>query len=104
VAGILAALVTLVAVGPVEALVVVAIVVVVNQVEGDLLQPIVMGRTLRLHPLVILFALTAWTVLVGITGAVLAVPIAASIWRAIQVWDGPDLPARFARKKRPETV
>ncbi|MEU4360869.1 AI-2E family transporter [Promicromonospora sp. NPDC023987] len=103
-AGILAALVTLVAVGPVEALIVVGIVVVVNQLEGDFLQPIVMGRTLRLHPLVILFALTAGTVLVGITGAVLAVPVAASIWRAIQVWDGPDLPARFARKKRAETV
>ncbi|PZR53125.1 AI-2E family transporter [Xylanimonas oleitrophica] len=103
-AGILAALVTLVAVGPVEALVVVAIVVGVNQLEGNFLQPIVMGRTLRLHPLIILFALTAGTVLVGITGAVLAVPIAASIWRAIQVWDGPDLAARFARKKRPETV
>ncbi|MBE1877921.1 AI-2E family transporter [Myceligenerans pegani] len=101
-AGILAALVTLVAVGPVEALVVVAIVIAVNQLEGDFLQPIVMGRTLRLHPLVILFALTAGTVLAGITGAVLAVPIAASIWRAIQVWDGPDLPARFARERRPE--
>ncbi|GAB4086859.1 hypothetical protein GCM10028784_34890 [Myceligenerans cantabricum] len=101
-AGILAALVTLVAVGPIEALIVVAIVVAVNQLEGDFLQPIVMGRALRLHPLVILFALTAGTVLVGITGAVLAVPIAASLWRAIQVWDGPDLPARFAREKRPE--
>ncbi|WP_020013542.1 AI-2E family transporter [Promicromonospora sukumoe] len=104
VAGILAALVTLVAVGPIEALIVVAIVVAVNQLEGDFLQPIVMGRTLRLHPLVILFALTAGTVLAGITGAVLAVPIAASLWRAIQVWDGPDLPARFARQKRAETV
>ena len=104
VAGILAALVTLVAVGPIEALIVVAIVVAVNQLEGDFLQPIVMGRTLRLHPLVILFALTAGTVLAGITGAVLAVPVAASIWRAIQVWDGPDLPARFARQKRAETV
>jgi predicted PurR-regulated permease PerM len=103
-AGILAALVALVAVGPVEALVVVAIVVVVNQVEGDFLQPIVMGRALRLHPLMILVALTAGTVLAGLTGAVLAVPIAASIWRAVQVWDGPDLPARFAREKRPETV
>ncbi len=103
-AGILASLVALVAVGPVEALIVAAIVVVVNQVEGDFLQPIVMGRTLRLHPLVILVALTAGTVLAGLTGAVLAVPIAASIWRAVQVWDGPELPARFAREKRPETV
>ena len=104
VAGILAALVALVAVGPVEALIVVAIVVVVNQVEGDFLQPVVMGRALRLHPLVILFALTAGTVLAGLTGAVLAVPVAASVWRAIQVWDGPDLPARFARQKRREAV
>ncbi|MFD4992070.1 AI-2E family transporter [Cellulosimicrobium cellulans] len=103
-AGILCALVALVAVGPVEALIVVAIVIAVNQLEGDLLQPVVMGRTLRLHPLVILVALTAGTVLAGLTGAVLAVPIAASIWRAIQVWDGPDLPARFARQKRQETV
>jgi predicted PurR-regulated permease PerM len=103
-AGILCALVALVAVGPVEALVVVAIVVAVNQLEGDLLQPVVMGRTLRLHPLVILVALTAGTVLAGLTGAVLAVPIAASVWRAIQVWDGPELPARFARQKRREAV
>ncbi|WP_029251551.1 AI-2E family transporter [Paraoerskovia marina] len=103
-AGILAALVALVALGPVEALIVVAIVVGVNQLEGNFLQPVVMGRTLSLHPLVILIALTAGTVLVGITGAVLAVPIAASIWRAIQVWDGPDLPAKFARQKRAETV
>jgi len=103
-AGALAALVALVAVGPVEALIVVAIVVVVNQLEGDFLQPVVMGRVLRLHPLVILVALTAGTVLAGLTGAVLAVPIAASLWRAVQVWDGPDLPARFARQKRHETV
>lgn len=103
-AGIIAALVALVAVGPVEALIVVAIVVAVNQLEGDLLQPVVMGRSLRLHPLVILFALTAGTVLAGITGAVLAVPIAASIWRSIQVWDGPETPARFARPKRAEVA
>ncbi|GAB2606780.1 AI-2E family transporter [Pseudactinotalea suaedae] len=98
-AGVLAALVALVALGPVEALVVVAIVVAVNQLEGNFLQPVVMARTLSLHPLVILVALTAGTVLAGLTGAVLAVPVAASIWRAIQVWDGPNLPAKFAREK-----
>lgn len=103
-AGILAALVALVAVGPIEALIVVGIVVLVNQLEGDFLQPVVMGRTLSLHPLVILIALTAGTVLAGLTGAILAVPIAASIWRAIQVWDGPELPATFARKKQRQTA
>ncbi|MBD7918697.1 AI-2E family transporter [Cellulomonas sp. Sa3CUA2] len=103
-AGILAALVALVALGPVQALVVLVIVVGVNQLEGDFLQPVVMGRSLRLHPLVILVALTAGTVLAGVTGAVLAVPIAASLWGAVQVWDGPATPARFARQKRAETV
>lgn len=103
-AGALAALVALVSLGPVEALVVLAIVVAVNQIEGDFLQPVVMGRSLSLHPLVILVALTIGTVLAGVTGAVLAVPIAASIWGAVQVWDGPGTPARFARQKRSETV
>lgn len=103
-AGVLAALVTLVANGWVDALIVVAIVVVVNQLEGDLLQPVVMGRSLRLHPLVILVALTIGTVVAGITGAVLAVPVAASIWGAVQVWNGEHEPARPARQKRPETV
>ena len=65
VAGILAALVALVANGPIVALIVVAIVIVVNQVEGDLLQPVVMAQSLKLHPLVILIALTAGTILGG---------------------------------------
>jgi predicted PurR-regulated permease PerM len=103
-AGALAALVTLVANGPVDALIVVGIVILVNQLEGNLLQPVVMARSLALHPLVILVALTVGTVLAGITGAVLAVPIAASVWSAIQVWNGAHEPARPARQKRPETV
>jgi predicted PurR-regulated permease PerM len=90
VAGILAALVALVANGPVVALIVVAIVIAVNQIEGDLLQPVVMAQSLKLHPLVILIALTAGTIVGGIVGAVLAVPIAAVGWAIIKVWEGPD--------------
>jgi predicted PurR-regulated permease PerM len=90
VAGILAALVALVANGPVVALIVVAVVIAVNQLEGDLLQPIVMGNALKLHALVILMALTAGTILAGIVGAVLAVPLAAVIWAVIQVWTAED--------------
>ena len=90
VAGILAALVALVANGPIVALIVVAIVIAVNQLEGDLLQPVVMAQSLKLHPLVILVALTAGTILAGIVGAVLAVPIAAVGWAIIKVWQGPD--------------
>lgn len=95
--GTLAALVALVANGPVSAVIVVGVVVLVNQLEGNLLQPVLMGRTLKLHALVILLALTIGTVLSGVLGAVLAVPIAAVAWGIIQVWDGPSLPARWAR-------
>ncbi len=101
-AGILAALVALVSNGLVNALFVVGVVVLVNQLEGNFLQPFLMGRTMALHSFVILIALTVGTVLGGILGAVLAVPITATAWGAIQVWDGPDLPARWARQKRPE--
>jgi predicted PurR-regulated permease PerM len=100
-AGILAALVALVANGWVNALFVVGVVVLVNQLEGNFLQPVLMGRSMKLHAFVILIALTVGTVLGGIVGAVLAVPIAAAAWGVIQVWDGPDLPARWARPKHP---
>ncbi len=89
-AGILAALVALVANGWVVALIVVAIVIAVNQLEGNFLQPVVMAQSLKLHPLVILVALTAGTVLGGITGAVLSVPIAAVGWSIIKVWSAPE--------------
>lgn len=99
VAGILAALVALVANGWVNALLVVGVVVLVNQLEGNFLQPFLMGRSMKLHAFVILIALTVGTVLGGIVGAVLAVPIAAALWGVIQVWDGPHTPARWARPK-----
>jgi len=89
VAGILAALVALVAIGPWAALVVVIIVVAVNQLEGNFLQPVVMAQSLKLHPLVILLALTAGTILGGIVGAVLSVPIAAVGWAIVKTWNPP---------------
>lgn len=94
-AATLAALVALVTKGPLMALIVIAIIVVVNQLEGDFLQPVVMGRTLRLHGLVVLVALSIGTILGGVFGALLAVPITAVGWAVIQVWTdayqtGPD--------------
>ncbi|WP_119696493.1 AI-2E family transporter [Microbacterium halotolerans] len=99
-AGVLGALVALVDGGIVKALIVVAIVVAVNQLEGNFLQPVLMGKALKLHALAILIALTIGTVLAGILGAILAVPIAAVIWGVIQVWDGPNQPAKWAMKKK----
>ena len=99
VAGILAALVALVANGWVVALIVVGIVILVNQLEGNFLQPVVMAQSLKLHPLVILVALTAGTILAGIIGAVLAVPIAAVGWAIVKTWNAPPElsgPARLA--------
>ncbi|MEE2523903.1 AI-2E family transporter [Arthrobacter sp. KFRI-F3372] len=86
-AGVLAALVALVANGPVTALIVVIAVILVNQLEGNFLQPVVMGHTLSVHALVILLALTAGTILAGIIGAILSVPLAAVTWAAIKAWN-----------------
>lgn len=85
-AGTLAALIALVSEGPITALIVVAIVIAVNQLEGDLLYPVVMGQALSLHPLAILLALTAGTIVAGIVGAILAVPFAAVAWSVVKTF------------------
>jgi predicted PurR-regulated permease PerM len=77
VAGIIATLVALAGNGVVDALIVGGWVIIVQQVEGDVLQPVVMGRAVRLHPVVVLLSLTAGALLGGIAGAFLAVPTAA---------------------------
>lgn len=86
VAGALAALVALVANGPVVALIVLGIVIAVNQLEGDVLAPILLGRAVSLHPLAILIALTAGTIVAGVIGALLAVPLVAVLWTAVVSW------------------
>lgn len=78
VAGLVAVLVALVARGLVDALLVLAVVVAVQQLESNVLEPVVLGRVLRLHPVVILVSLTAGAVLAGVVGAFLAVPVAAT--------------------------
>jgi predicted PurR-regulated permease PerM len=79
VAGGVAALVALVTGGPTDALLVVGVTVLVQQIEGDVVAPLVMGRALKLHPLVILVAVTAGAVVAGILGAFLAVPLTAVV-------------------------
>jgi putative heme transporter len=86
IAGTVAALVALVTNGPVAALIVIGIVFVVNHLEGYFLHPVVMGHTLSLHGLVVLLALSVGTVLGGVAGAVLAVPLTAVAWAVLQVW------------------
>lgn len=77
VTGALAALVALVTLGWVEALIVVGIVLLVQQIEGNVLQPFLVGKALSLHPAVVIGAVTVGGTLAGIVGAFLAVPVAA---------------------------
>lgn len=77
VAGTVAVLITLVANGFIQALIVLAIVIAVMQLEGHVLQPWLLGRAVRLHPLAVVLAIAAGLVAAGIAGALLAVPLLA---------------------------
>lgn len=77
--GLIAVLVALAATDLTTALIALAIVVGVQQIESNVLQPVIMRRAVSLHPVVLLGALTAGAVLVGVIGAFLAVPIAAVV-------------------------
>lgn len=79
VAGALAVLVALVANGFTTALIVLGIIVAVQQLEGNVLQPVLQSRSMKLHAVVVLLAVTAGGSLFGIVGAFLAVPVAAVI-------------------------
>lgn len=95
VAGSLAVLVALVTGGAQTALIAAIIVVAVQQLEGNVLQPFIMGQSVKLHPLVILLVLAAGALLAGIIGAILAVPVAAVTWTIIKVWNVPDEAASY---------
>lgn len=79
VAGAFAVLIALVDQGFGVAIAVLVIVLVVQQIEGNVLQPIIQGRGFNLHPAVVILAVTAGGSLAGITGAFLGVPVAALI-------------------------
>jgi predicted PurR-regulated permease PerM len=79
VAGVLAALVALVTNGPTTALLVVVLVVLVQQIESNVLQPFLQGRSLHLPAAVVLMVITAGGTMFGIAGAFLAVPVAAVV-------------------------
>jgi predicted PurR-regulated permease PerM len=77
VAGAFAVLIALVDEGLTVALIILGIVVLVQQLEGNVLQPLIQGRGLNLHAAVVILAVTAGSSLAGIIGAFLAVPVAA---------------------------
>lgn len=81
--GGLAVLVTLVAKGGAAAIIVLVVLIVEHQIEGHVLQPLVVGRYVRLHPLAIAVVLAGGSVLAGIPGAIFGVPIVASANAAV---------------------
>src|SRR6516164_1632380 len=103
VAGTIAVAVTLATRGWVAALVLVAIFILENQLEGHLLQPLVVGRLVRFHPLAIILVLAVGGVAGGIAGAVVAVPLAVALFRATPYLlgraDGADPPGAPARPR-----
>ena len=75
--GFVAVLLALVANGWVNALIMLGIVLLVQQVESHILQPLIMGRAVSLHPLAVILAVTAGTLAAGIPGALFSVPVLA---------------------------
>lgn len=75
--GAVAVLVALVTQGPVSALILLAIVIGVQQLEGHVLQPLIMGRAVALHPLAVILAIATGIVTAGIVGGLVAVPLLA---------------------------
>ena len=85
VAGFLAVVVALLAKGFIYALITLGLIIAIQQLEGHVLQPLVMGRAVSIHPLAVVLAIAAGAVLAGIVGALLAVPTVAFLNSAIRV-------------------
>lgn len=77
--GAVAVLVALVTHGPVSALVMIAVVLAVQQLESHVLQPVLMGKAVSLHPLAVILGVVIGSSLLGIVGALFAVPFLAVI-------------------------
>ncbi|NHA67615.1 AI-2E family transporter [Phycicoccus flavus] len=77
VSGGVAVLLALVALGPVKALIMLGVVIGVQQLESHLLQPLLIGRAMSLHPLAVILGIAAGIILAGIIGGLIAVPTVA---------------------------
>lgn len=107
VTGGLAVLVALVYAGPVPAVVMLAGVIGVNQLESHVLQPLLMGTAVRLHPVAVVLVVSSGSIIGGIGGAVFAVPIAAAANSAVKyiaagAWKGAQAPPTEPLPREPE--
>jgi predicted PurR-regulated permease PerM len=90
IAGFLAVVVALIAKGWIFALITLGLVIAVQQLEGHVLQPLVMGRAVSIHPLAVVLAIAAGGLMAGIVGALLAVPAVAFLNSSVRVLLAPD--------------
>ncbi|WP_326586355.1 AI-2E family transporter [Streptomyces sp. NBC_01294] len=90
----IAAVVALAAKGPLVAALVVALIVVIGQIEGHVLHPLVMSRAVRLHPLVVAISVVAGAIAAGVVGAVVAVPLVSVVWSVHSALRRARLPAQ----------
>ncbi|HYN29707.1 MAG TPA: AI-2E family transporter [Dermatophilaceae bacterium] len=77
--GAVAVLLALVSLGPISALIMLGIIIAVQQLEAHVLQPFLLGRAVRVHPLSIILAIAAGVAVAGIVGALIAVPLVAML-------------------------
>jgi predicted PurR-regulated permease PerM len=89
--GGLAILVTLVANGVTASIIVLVVLIIEHQIEGHVLQPLIVGRYVRLHPMAIALTLASGALLAGLPGAIFGVPLVASINAAAQTLARPSL-------------
>jgi predicted PurR-regulated permease PerM len=88
VSGFVAVIVALVTLGWLQALIMLAGIIVVMQIEGHVLQPFLLGRAVKLHPLAVLLAIAIGIIVAGIVGALMAVPLLAFTKSFIQYLHG----------------
>ncbi|HET9565805.1 MAG TPA: AI-2E family transporter [Mycobacterium sp.] len=102
IAGFLAVIVALLAKGFVYALFTLALVIAVQQLEGHVLQPLVMGRAVSVHPLAVVLAIATGGVRAGSVGALLAVPLLAFLISAVRVLAASEPEAELAAQESEE--
>ncbi|GAA1427569.1 hypothetical protein GCM10009616_05060 [Microlunatus lacustris] len=100
VSGFVAVVVALVALGWVQALFMLGAIILVMQLEGHILQPFLLGRAVKLHPLAVLLAIAVGIIVGGIVGALLAVPLLAFVKSYVQYLHGHPIPVTTEGRRR----
>jgi predicted PurR-regulated permease PerM len=97
--GFLAVIVALIAKGAIYGLITLGLIIAVQQLEAHVLQPLLMGRAVSIHPLAVVLAIAGGGVLAGILGALLAIPIVAFVNSAVRVLIAKDPAAEEAAQE-----